>query len=147
VSSRGNSAPGINLAILGNAGLDACAPWTDLGGGVSGGDSGTPLLVGVGPLTTSSPFAITLLRGEPAATSLFVFGAAAVQAPFKGGTLVPDPLLVVPLTVSADGTITLDGAVPSAGASGLEFYVQHWVQDADALFGFAGSNGLQATVP
>jgi hypothetical protein len=147
VSHRGSSPPGVNLSILGNLSSDACEPWSGLGGGVSGGSSGTPLLVGVGPLTAGSPFAVTLFRGEPASDSYFVYGTTALLAPFKGGTLVPNPLAVELALVSADGTVGFDGTWPPGLPSGLDFYLQHWVEDAGAPVGFAGSNGLQGTTP
>jgi hypothetical protein len=146
VSHRGSSPPGVNLSILGNRTLDACALWTDLGGSSNGGEPGNPWLVGTGPLTAGSDYAVSLFRGEPASTSFLVYGVATLQVPFKGGTLVPDPLAIDPLAVAADGTVALAGTWPGV-ISGLDFYLQHWVQDADAPTGFAASNGLQGTTP
>jgi hypothetical protein len=102
--------------------------------------------VGIGPLTAGSPYAVTLFGGVPASTSFLVFGVTTLQIPFKGGTLVPDPLAVDPLPVAADGTVTLAGTWPGV-ISGLDFYLQHWIQDAGAPASFSGSNGLQGTTP
>jgi len=147
VSYRGSSTQGTNLVIVGNRPADACTLWASLGGGVSGGGvGGTPLLVGTGPLTSGSPYAVSLFRAEPGSTAFLVYGIATLLVPFKGGTLVPDPLVIDPLTVAGDGTVALAGTWPTV-ISGIDFYLQHWIVDAGGPSGFAASNGLQGTTP
>ena len=60
-----------------------------------------------------------------------------------GGTLVPDPGPIKAFGTGADGVqfgVTLPADVPP----GMDLYLQYWVQDPGATFGFAASNALHA---
>jgi hypothetical protein len=91
--------------------------WTDIGLGL-GGAAGTPRLQGKGPLIGGSPVQLTLTRARPSASATLVLGFALLAAPFKGGTLGPQPTFVVPgFSTGAAGKIGLtdDRSPPTQG--------------------------------
>jgi hypothetical protein len=119
-------------------------PWKDLGF-AKAGSQGTPHLTGTGPLTGGSPNQLVLMSAAPSAAATLVVGLTAVLAPFKGGTLVPQPLLLVPLPTNALGGMSLPFVLPGGLPAGTQLHFQHWIQDAGASAGYAASNGLRGT--
>src|SRR5262245_24890604 len=67
-----------------------CAQWADLGNSLDG-VSGDPLLLGIGTMKGGSTNAVNLLNAAPAASSTLFVGISQINAPFKGGVLVPSP--------------------------------------------------------
>ena len=79
---------------------------------------------------------------------MLVVGASPFFAPFKGGTMVPNPdLLLAPLATDAAGALSLATTWPPGLPTGTALLLQDWIIDAAAPHGWAASNGLQATVP
>jgi hypothetical protein len=115
--------------------------WKNLGFGKAG-VAGEPVLTGSGEPVTGNPISIVLERGAPNAPAFLVIGGSRVDLPFFGGTLVPAPSIVSPLTLSPLGGFTLalpwPAIPPTFGA-----YLQVWIQDPAASFGLAASNGLE----
>jgi hypothetical protein len=122
------------------------AKWADLGGALAG-SAGLPALSGSGTLAAGSNCALGLAGARPAAPVTGVVGLSALNAPFKGGTMVPVPTLIVALASDATGHVTLPFTMPAGFASGASFYVQFWIQDPAGPKGLAASNGLAGTVP
>ena len=120
-------------------GLDA---WTDLGSGLAG-SSGVPLLEGSGPLAPSSGNQLDLAGANPSSPATLVFGLSLLDAPFKGGTLVPAPLLLVPLATNAAGALTVPFLWPTNVPPGTALYFQVWISDPGAISGFSASNALE----
>jgi hypothetical protein len=78
--------------------------------------------------------------------SLFV-GPTELNAPFKGGVMVPLPLIKLALLpTDAAGDLTLSGPWP-AGPGGFDLFLQFWFTDPQGPVGFASSNALRASVP
>jgi hypothetical protein len=125
--------------------LSRAGPWNDLGHALAGG-LGLPKLVGEGPLVAGSPFRITLTDSRPAAPVSLYLGVSPLEAPFKGGVMVPTPLLKLILVTNPAGDLELAGLWP-AGPSGLELLMQYWFADPAGPVGFAASNALSATIP
>jgi len=117
-------------------------PWTDLGF-AKPGSNGTPALSGLGPLTAASPNQIDLVSAQPSSTATLIVGFSQLGAPFKGGVLVPNPQLVITLTTSPSGTLTLPFIWPSNVPAGLPLYFQIWISDPGASLGLSASNGLR----
>lgn len=120
--------------------------WSDLGQGLPGG-GGTPALAGSGPLTPGSENGLDLSGAAPSAAATLVFGLTVLNAPFKGGLLVPAPLLLLPLGTDAAGVAALPFEWPVGVPAGTELYFQAWVPDAGAPFGLAASNGVRGVTP
>jgi hypothetical protein len=126
--------------------LNQRGPWNALGHPLAG-SFGLPRLVGEGSLVPGEPFRIALtdsLRSSPVG---LVLGTSQADLPFKGGVLVPLPLVILqPLVTDAAGDLVLEGSWPS-GAGGLTLVLQFWLQDPAGIAGYAASNGLAADVP
>ncbi|RKY16885.1 MAG: hypothetical protein DRQ55_17045 [Planctomycetota bacterium] len=120
----------------------ATSAWTHVAQGVPG-LLGTPLLAGDHTLLPGANGALHLSGGRPLASCLLVLGLEQLGAPFKSGTLVPAPDLLLPLlTLSAEGGLVLPFSWPSDIPVGLPFWVQAWIDDPAALFDASSSQGL-----
>jgi len=135
------------VAVLTNQGP---SPWADLGHALAG-SQGLPLLVGGGTLEPGSLVGVGLSNAKPSGATFLVAGAAAQNAPLKGGVLVPQltgPGSFVLLTVTdGDGVLALDHKWPLIAPSGFTIYLQAWIVDAAGPQGLAASNGLSGTTP
>jgi hypothetical protein len=120
--------------------------WTDLGSGLPG-TAGTPVLTGSGYLIDGSSASFALAQAKPLTVSPLVIGLSAINAPFKGGTLVPMPDFILPLFSDFNGNASIATTWPAGVPAGFSTYFQWWVQDAAASAGYAASNGLAATTP
>ena len=122
------------------------ATWVDGGPGVAG-VAGVPVLTGTGTLAGGSNSSLVLTSARPSSTVWLVAGLTAINAPFKGGTLVPDPLLVLDTVSNAAGAATLNFGMPVGVPAGVDIISQFWIPDPAAVHGFAASNGLTGTTP
>ena len=121
--------------------------WSDLGQGLAG-THGLPVLVGSGDLSAGSTVTITLSNALENATAGFVLGLSALNAPFKGGTMVPNPDFIIPgLTTTGTGSLTLSSTWPAGVPPGFLTYFQEWIVDPAAPKGFSASNGLSGAAP
>lgn len=120
--------------------------WLDLGLGKVG-SNGVPKLAGSGPLSRGSANQLALTSAAPSAVATLVFGLSAINAPFKGGMMVPLPQLLIVLATNAAGAATLPFTMPSGLPGGSELYFQFWIADAGASNGFSASNGLRGLTP
>jgi len=86
----------------------------------------------------------SLTDARPLAAATLVLGLTAVDAPFKGGTLVPAPQVLVPgLPVDGLGDLIVGLTWPDDFPSSVPLFWQYVVPDVDAPFGFALSNGVE----
>lgn len=116
-------------------------PWRVLGGGLAG-SLHTPNLAGGGPLTPGAPTRWSVRGALPNGLSTLVVGLAAINLPFKGGTLVPEPLLLVSFAMNAQGNVDIVFpwiAVPG----GFDFHTQVWIRDPGAIYGWSATNALR----
>jgi len=121
--------------------------WVGLGAALAG-SKGMPALAGSGPLLAGSPVSITLANAKASSPALLFVGLSSLPTPFKGGTLLPVPMLLsLGLTTSVAGGFTLPLTWPAAVPSGFSVVYQSAIQDAAAVKGVALSNGLQSTTP
>ena len=121
-------------------------PWTWLGHALGGG-SVTPSLIGTGTLLPGQPATLALTKAPASSAATMVIGFTALLAPFKGGVLVPQPTLLVPLVTGASGELSLTTTWPASLPPGLTIYLQDWIVDATAPQGLAASNAASATTP
>ena len=122
-------------------------PWINLGSGL-GGFTGIPSLTGSGPLEPGSPGMASLVGAAPSSAALLCLSLESTPAAFKGGTLVPVPLLLsLVLPTSPGGSVVLPWSAWPSGLSGLSLYWQFAIQDPAAVLGVALSNALRANVP
>ncbi len=126
--------------------LNEGSAFTNLGGGLAG-VAGIPSLAGAGTLQAGSPVSITLSGAANGAAAAVVFGLTTINAPFKGGTLVPQTDVVIVLATSGAGGLAVAGAFPAGVPSGTDLFVQAVVADASGVKGFALSHALQGVTP
>jgi hypothetical protein len=100
-----------------------------------------PSLFGAGTLRPNTPVSLSVQDGKPGGLAFLVFGTSTVNAPFKGGTLVPTPDRVVPIVLDGESAITLASTWPD-GVGALTLYLQAWIADDGAPFGFTATNAL-----
>jgi hypothetical protein len=123
--------------------------WTDLGQALAG-TGGPPVLTGTGDLLPGTPVTLTLSNMLANSTVYLVISPATLNAPFKGGVLVPNPSppgFFVILPTGPTGTVPLNSTWPSGLPPAFSLYFQGWVLDGGGPVGFAASNALQATTP
>ncbi|RKY18922.1 MAG: hypothetical protein DRQ55_12060 [Planctomycetota bacterium] len=121
--------------------------WNDLGHALAGA-LGDPNLTGSGDLLPLTPVSTSLSNALPGGSAWLLIGLSALNAPFKGGVLVPNgDMIVGPLGIDGAGELNLSSFWPSGVPSGFTTYFQYWIPDAAGVKGYAASNGLGATTP
>ena len=121
--------------------------WTDLGSGLAG-LHGVPAFSGCGTLAAGDPIKLALSGARENSTAHLFIGVTAINAFFKGGTLVPSPDFVIMfLPTGPTGTINLSGTMPGGLPSNFSLYLQYWINDASGPVGFAASNALRGVTP
>lgn len=120
--------------------------WLDAGGALAG-LLGPPTLTGTGELLGGDSFGLTLAAARPFATAYLVVGLIELAAPFKGGTLVPSPQLVLTVPVAADGAIALAAAWPLGLPPASSLWWQWWIVDVAGPVGFSASNAVESRTP
>jgi hypothetical protein len=121
-------------------------PWEDLGSGLVG-TNGEPILTGTGTLAAGEPFDVAVSNMLPASTAWLVLGYAELNAPLKGGVLVPDPSPpgdLFPFPTGA-GDVSFPGVWPLDVPVGFGLWLQAWVTDPGGPKGMAASNALKGT--
>jgi len=122
-------------------------PFVGLGGALAGG-LGEPVLTGDGPLTAGSTITLALTNAAPSSSASLFIGFSQLDAPFKGGTLVPTPDILIPgLPTDGSGELVLSSTWPAGVPSGTELFYQHWIDDPSGPKGLTASNGLVSTTP
>jgi len=120
--------------------------WSDAGSALAG-VTGEPLMTGDGSAAPGSSNAITVSNGAPDATFALFVGVTAANLPFKGGTLVPQPQLVVTGDSGAAGGFAFDLVMPASAPSGAELWMQTGFADGAAVAGVSLSNAILGVVP
>jgi hypothetical protein len=118
----------------------------DLGGGLAAGN-GVPQADGTGDLVGGNLFLIHLDKANPNHPAWLVTGLNRIDAPFKGGIMIPDADFVLALAANASGSVELSTAWPAGLPAGIELYFQWWTSDPAGPKGFGASNGLKGVTP
>ncbi|MBM3985395.1 MAG: VCBS repeat-containing protein, partial [Planctomycetes bacterium] len=121
--------------------------WADLGGALAGA-TGAPTLVAGGELSVGQVVSVTVRGAAPDAPAWIVLGLSAVNAPFKGGTLVPDPQVAYgPLLTNAGGGLVLSSTMSTDLPPGTTIVMQAWFADASGPEGATASSAQMGTSP
>jgi hypothetical protein len=121
--------------------------WTALGSALDG-VFGPPILQGTGTQVAGQPAEIDLILANPSSPAVLFVAMSSTPAPFKGGTLVPmPPLLTLPFTTSAVGTIALPFTWPPGLPPAFTLYYQYAIKDAAAVQGVSLSTALRSIAP
>ncbi len=111
------------------------------------GTKGVPVIDGSGPLLGGQPIVLSLDDARSSSTAWLLIGLTALNAPFKGGVMVPKPDFIVSLPTGPLGALDIPATWPAGLPSGFSTCFQWWVQDAAGPAGFAAATGLRATTP
>jgi len=125
---------------------DTFVPWADLGDALEG-THGLPSLVGSGTLEGNTIVSLTLANAVPNSQVFFIGSHVLLHAHFYGGFLVPQADIILPLPTDAAGGFFFPLLWPTDVPSGSTFYLQCWIPDLGAIYGYAASNGLSVTQP
>lgn len=121
--------------------------WVNLGGGLAG-TLGTSTLSGSGTLAGGTTAGLNLSGASRGEAASLVLGLAQLNVPFKGGTLVPQPDVIIDgLVTDSNGNLALSGTWPNGVPAGVATYFQFWVSDTGGPQGLSASNGVSGTTP
>lgn len=119
----------------------------DLGHQLEGGN-GWPIQVASGSFVGGTGFSFALSQGPPLASVFHVVGFSTIDAPFKGGTMVPMPNLITgPWPTNNLGSALISGHWPTGAPPGIEIAAQFWFASVGAPAGFASSSAVLITTP
>lgn len=121
-------------------------PWLDLGAGLAG-TAGVPSLVGTGSLVGGQPVVLTLTGAATFSPATMVVGLSVLGLPFKGGTLVPFPDLLLPLQSDGLGSVTFGVSWPLGVPPQTAISFQYWIVDPGGPLGFSASNATTGLTP
>ena len=122
--------------------------WSDQGSALAG-VLGNPLLVGSGSMAANSTNHVDLSNAAPSAFAGLFIALSSTPVPFKGGSLLPGPLLIGPqvFVTSPSGAIPLQFVLPPGAPPGSELWLQWAILDAAAVHGVALSNAISGVTP
>ncbi len=122
--------------------------WEELGTGLPGTGGLTPRFTGEGALLGGDLATLNLTDAKPNTFPYLVVGLFTINAPFKGGTLIPavNFLLLMPPT-DITGAMSLSAPWPVGLPACIDLYFQYVVPDAAAVKGFALSNAVHVRTP
>jgi hypothetical protein len=118
--------------------------FVDLGGGLAGNYA--PRLDGSGSLEPDGAFTLSFTQLPPAENGPLFIGFSLFSMPWKGGTLLPEPDVIL-FFATGSGAFDLPGSMPPAVPSGFSIYLQAWFPDSGAPQGLCATNGLQLITP
>jgi len=120
--------------------------WDSMGGNVPG-TGGVPRLWMSGLLSPGEMVSTDISNALPGTIGSFVVGTTELSVPFKGGTMVPFPSLLLPIATDPLGAASFAVLTPETLPSGLDFYVQAWLVDAGASAGYSATDGFHGSTP
>jgi len=122
------------------------SPWMDLGNGLAG-FHGIPELHACGYLQPGYPVTVELSGAITTPVMSLVIGLSALNAPLKGGVLVPALDAVIGIPSNVPGGFEFTVAWPPGVPPGTNIYLQVWLPDGAAPANFAASNAIKGTTP
>jgi hypothetical protein len=92
-----------------------------------------------------APVTLAITHPQPFALAQLVIGFGQANVPFKGGTMVPVPTVLLPLPTNAQGLFLIKTDWPPGVPPGTPLALQAWMVDAAGPAGFAATNGVAST--
>lgn len=109
--------------------------WTPLG-------SNQPDLFAASELSPGSKVDLVVKSVDASQPIFLVAGDSEAYLPFKGGEMVPMPLLVLgPFFANEPGALRVVGHWPNGAPAGIPLVLQAWIQDVSQPQGWAATNG------
>ncbi len=121
--------------------------WNSTGNALAG-THGAPTLAGSGYFVPGLNVTVTASQLLENSSAALIIGYSVLNAPFKGGVLVPNADIVIAgLPTGPAGQLVLTSVWPAGVPSGFIFLQQVWVADPAGPKGFAATNGLGGKAP
>jgi len=122
--------------------------WQHLGNALPDVHGVSPRLTAVGSLQPLSPGSVHVDQARSNTMCTIVLGLSPIYHPFKFGVMVPAPDKLLNFFTDGSGTVDVGWpAWPPGIPSGIEVFMQAWIQDVSSPSGFTASNGITATTP
>jgi hypothetical protein len=122
-------------------------PWLDQEHGLAG-TYGAPYLLAEGSLAPGSPVSLSMEAVLQGVASALVLGFDQIDAPFKGGVLVPSPdVIVTGVIADENGSWEDTFHWPAGVPAETVVTVQAWIPDPVGPVGYAASNAVQGKTP
>jgi hypothetical protein len=118
--------------------------FVSLGGGLAGNFA--PELSGSGSLAANGAFTLSFTNLPPGTSGPLFVGFSLLGAPFKGGTMLPTPDVIISLS-TGPGSLSIPASMPAGLPSSFSIYLQAWFPDAGAPKGACATNGEQLITP
>jgi hypothetical protein len=125
----------------------AADPFVTTTPGKPGADGVVPKLAGSGPGVPGTLNALLLDDARRDASATLVVRFAGLGAPFKGGTLIPSPDLLLPFVTDGEGAVSFAGNCPAGLPGALSVWLQAWIPEPSGPLPHSASNGLRLDVP
>ncbi|HZJ69497.1 MAG TPA: hypothetical protein VFF36_01070, partial [Planctomycetota bacterium] len=137
----------LQVTVIPNFTYPSDSPVLDLGQALYGG-GGWPGQLVAGSFVPEEEVTLDVWALTSSLPAVLVIGLSEIGAPFKGGTMVPNPdVLVGPLMTGADGTLTVQGRWPHGLPPGTPVTLQWWIADPQATAGMAATSAARMTAP
>jgi len=120
------------------------------GDGLAGSAGLTPAINVLGSTCANDAVSVRLADATANSAAFLLVGFGELNAPFKGGVLIPDITGVSAIVSSATdgaGEAAVNTAWPAGLPVATSLVFQWWVSDAGGPAGFASSQGLRMTQP
>ncbi len=122
--------------------------WEQQGAGLAGTGGLVPKLTGEGGLLGNDLATLNLTQAKPSTLTYLVAGLFAINAPFKGGTLVPNLNFLINLPpTDITGALSISAPWPAGVPACIDLYFQYVIPDAAAVKGFSLSNAVHVRTP
>jgi WD40 repeat protein len=124
---------------------------TTYGTGGPGSGGFVPALALSGCATAGGAITLSIDQALGGSSGFLLFGLGRGSIPFKGSTLLVDPLVppLVPVVLGGagpgNGSLALSGVLSSTMPD-IVFTLQAWILDAGGVDGFATTNGVEVSV-
>ena len=111
------------------------------------GSTGPAQLIGEGSIGAGDGHRLHLHGAKPNTLITLFVGVTAINAPFKGGVLVPNPQLVMYVPTNAAGDFHITTTMPGGAPAGIPIWHHMWWVDPAGPAGLASSNAIAAVTP
>jgi hypothetical protein len=119
----------------------------NLGRSLAGTAGIAPQLEATGIWAPAGAVTVTYQSSTGNSTVVYVLAShTALNVPFGGGILVPEPTVLFVLFTPPTGNLTLNTTLPAWLGMGEEFYLQFWQPDPGGPKGYAASNAVLAVI-
>ena len=120
--------------------------WIDLGEAKAAANGVKPHLAMHGAGTDGAETILSLTNMPPGETVFIILGLSELSAPFKFGTLIPNPDILLPALPTFAGELEFPFGY-FALPTGFELFWQAWITGPGIVGQFSSTNGVKSVTP